>query len=236
MSRARNLIFIAFIALFLLTPSFAAAADDKERVLRQLDAAAKKFTSTEADFQFDTYQTDPFPDHEWQKGTVYYERTGAKFRMAAHIHVNNGKPAEKVYTFSNGAFKLFEGGNQNKVTALNQLSKYESYFMLGFGASGADLEEKWKITYAGSETLLDGSTRIKTEKLELVAKDPAIREKLPKVTIWVDTERGVNLKQVFDEGSGQSRVCVYFNVKVNQPLKSAVFTFAPDKPTAKAAH
>ena len=40
--------------------------------------------------------------------------------------------------------------------------------MLGFGASGKDLAEKWDIKYAGEETV-DG---VKTEKLELVAKDP----------------------------------------------------------------
>jgi outer membrane lipoprotein-sorting protein len=108
--------------------------------------------------------------------------------------------------------------------------------MLGFGAGGSDLEEKWEIKYLGSDTLLDGAARIKTEKLELVARDPAIRKNLPKVTIWVDADRGVNLKQVFDEGSGQSRVCVYFNVKVNQSLKPSFFTFAPDKPTSKSAH
>jgi outer membrane lipoprotein-sorting protein len=238
MYRARNLVFIVLAALFLLPASsaFAAPADDKERVLRQLDAAAKKFTSAEADFQFDTYETDPISTHDWQKGTVYYERTGKKFRMAAHIHENNGKPAEKVYTFSDGVFKLFEGGNQSKVTTLSQFSKYESYLMLGFGASGGELEEKWEIKYLGAETLTDGSAKIKTEKLELVAKDPAIRKNLPKVTIWVDTERGINLKQVFDEGAGQSRVCVYFNVHVNQSLKPSLFTFAPDKAAVKPAH
>jgi outer membrane lipoprotein-sorting protein len=234
----KKLVFAASMALLLLASrtAFATSAEEKDKVLRQLDVAAKKFTSAQADFQFDTYQTDPIPDHEWQRGTVYYERVGRSVRMAAHIHENNGKPAEKVYTFSKGVFQLFEGGNQNKVTTLSQFSKYESYLMLGFGAGGKELEEKWEITYLGSETLLDGAARVKTEKLELVAKDPAVRKNLPKVTIWVDTGSGVNLKQVFDEGSGQSRVCVYFNAKVNQPLKASVFTFAPDRPTPRAGH
>ena len=85
--------------------------------------------------------------------------------------------------------------------------------MLGFGASGKELAEKWDIKYLGPETM-DG---VKTEKLELVAKDPTVRKNLPKVTVWMDTERGVSLKQVFDEGQGQSRICTYFNIKVNQP-------------------
>ena len=70
--------------------------------------------------------------------------------------------------------------------------------MLGFGASGKELEEKWDIKYDGPETM-DG---VKTEKLELVAKDPEVQKNLPKVTIWMDTDRGVSLKQVFRRGPG----------------------------------
>ena len=55
--------------------------------------------------------------------------------------------------------------------------------MLGFGASGKELPKKWDIKYAGPETV-DG---MKTDKLELVAKDPTVRKNLPKVTIWMDT-------------------------------------------------
>jgi len=56
-----------------------------------------------------------------------------------------------------------------------------------------------------------------------------VRKNLPKVTVWMDTERGVSLKQVFDEGEGQYRVSVYFNIKMNQPVPSDAFTFKTDK-------
>jgi outer membrane lipoprotein-sorting protein len=121
----------------------------------------------------------------------------------------------------------------DQVTTLTKLSQYESWFMLGFGASGKDLEQKWEIKYLGSETLLDGKTSVKTEKLELVPKDPAIRKNLPKVTVWMDTERGISLKQVYDQGQGQTRVAVYFNIKVNQALPAGAFTF---KTTSKTTN
>jgi outer membrane lipoprotein-sorting protein len=99
--------------------------------------------------------------------------------------------------------------------------------MLGFGASGKSLEEKWQIKYLGPE-VIDG---VKTDKLELVAKDPTVRKNIPKVTIWLDTERAVSLKQIFDEGPGQYRVCFYYNFKTNQPLPADAFTFKTDKQT-----
>ena len=146
--------------------------------------------------------------------------------MAAHIREANGKTVSKVYTYA-AASSSSMNGMINQVTTYSKVSKFESYLMLGFGASGKDLEQKWEIKYLGLETL-DG---VKTEKLELVARDPEVRKNIPKVTIWVDTERGVSLKQLFDEGPGQYRVCFYFNIKVNQPLPADAFTFKTDKQT-----
>ena len=227
-----KIVFVLSIAMLFAARAAVAApgtSDDKEKdkVLRRLDAAAANFHSTSADFQFDSVQTDPIPDKDVQTGTVYYERTGKNFRMAAHIREDNRKKIDKMYVFSGGVFKLHEGGNVNQVTTFAQASKYESYLMLGFGASGKDLEEKWEIKYLGPETL-DG---VKTEKLELVAKDPAVRKNVPKVTVWLDTERAISLKQVFDEGQGQYRVCVYFNIKVNQALPTEAFAFKTDSKT-----
>jgi outer membrane lipoprotein-sorting protein len=103
--------------------------------------------------------------------------------------------------------------------------------MLGFGASGKDLEQKWEIKYLGPETL-DG---VKTEQLELIAKDAEVRKNIPKVTVWVDADRGVSLKQVFDEGPGQYRVSVYFNIKVNQALPADAFILPTNSKTVQVS-
>jgi outer membrane lipoprotein-sorting protein len=224
MSKGKGFLFAAWVALVLILPGralFAASssADETDRVLRKLDAAAANFHSTSADFQFDTVMTEPVPDKDVQKGAVYYERKGSAFQMAAHISQVNGKAVPKTYVYSGGVFKLYEP-LVDQVTVFQKASKFESYLMLGFGASGKDLEKKWEIKYLGSETL----GGVKTEKLELIAKDPAVRKTIPKVTIWVDPERGVSLKQLFDEGQGSYRVCVYFNFKVNQSLPSDAFS------------
>ncbi|MFZ0746305.1 MAG: outer membrane lipoprotein-sorting protein [Terracidiphilus sp.] len=223
----RSLVLAASLALLLIASRALFAADDLQSVLRQLDAAAEKFHSTSADVQFDSVETEPIPITDVQKGTVYYERKGGSFRMAAHINEFNGQPVTKVYTFAGGVFRLFEGGNVDQVTTFSKASKFESYLMLGFGASGTQLADKWNITYDGQETV-DG---VKTDKLELVAKDPTVRKNLPKVTIWIDPSRGVNIKQVFDEGDGQSKTAHYFNIKVNQSLPGDAFKFKTDGKT-----
>jgi outer membrane lipoprotein-sorting protein len=223
MHKASKSVFLALIAILLFTnrPALAAPAapEDKDKVLRRLDQASANFHSTSADFEFDSVETDPIPNKDVQKGTVYYERKGSAFQMAAHIREFNGKPVPKVYVYSGGAVKLYEP-LIDQVTTLTKAGQYESWFMLGFGASGKDLEQKWEIKYLGSETI-DG---VKTEMLEMVPKDPDIRRNLSKVNMWIDPERGVSLKQILYFGTGEYKVCFYFNIKVNQPLPGGVFT------------
>jgi len=234
MHRGRKLVVAALMAVLLLAARAASATPAEEKakdaVLRRLDVAAANFHSTSADFEFDSVTTDPIPDKDVQKGKVYYERNGKTFQMAAHIETENGRPEPKIYGIFAGVVKLYEKLT-NQVTTFSKLGQFESWFMLGFGASGKDLEEKWEITYLGPE-MLDG---IKTEKLELVARDPAVRKNLPKVTVWMDTERGVSLKQVFDEGPGQKRVSVYFNIKVNQALPADAFILPTNSKTVQVS-
>lgn len=226
MRLGKRILVAALFALVVASIPQKAAAQDLKTVLAKLDAAAANFHSISADVEFDSIQTDPVPNKEVQKGTVYYERKGKDFQMAAHIDQENGKPSPKIYTFSKGVFRLYEKlPNQQTIYKNDKLGEY---LMLGFGASGKELSAKWDITYGGTETI-DG---VKTDKLDLVAKDPAARKVIVKATVWMDTARGVSLKQVFDQGEGQSRVSVYFNFKFNQPLPSSVFTFKTDSKTS----
>jgi outer membrane lipoprotein-sorting protein len=215
---------ILYLAIFsiALLPSRTALADDLNQVLQKLDVAAKNFHTTSASVEFDTIQTDPIPDKDVKTGTAYYERKGNSFQMAAHMTKHNDGPSQQAYVFSGGALRISDTGKAGDAKTYTQAGKYESYLMLGFGASGTDLQDKWTVTYDGTE-MIGG---VKTDKLELVAKDPSVRKNIPKVTIWLDTARAVSLKQVFDEGEGESRICTYTNIKVNQGVPGDAFSFA----------
>jgi outer membrane lipoprotein-sorting protein len=214
---SRKLIFAVLLLLDLLPARAAFAADELKSVLSRLDAASANFHTTSADVEFDTIQTEPIYDKDVQKGEAYYKREGHSFQMAAHINEVNGRQSAKVYTYSAGKVLFFDPqANQERVL---DATKYESYLLLGFGASGKELADKWQIKYDGQETV-DG---VKTDKLELIAKDPNLLKLLPKVTIWLDTDRAVSLKQVFDEGQGTSRTCIYSQIKTNQSLPRDAF-------------
>jgi outer membrane lipoprotein-sorting protein len=204
----------------------AAAPADAKAILDRLDAAAAKFHSTSADVEFDTIETDPVYDKDVQTGQVFYDRKGTSFKMGVHFSQHNGKPSAKVYTYTDGILKIFEPG-PNEVTTVNKARQWEKYVMLGFGASGKELAEQWTIKDLGPEKIGGANS----EKLELVAKDPEVRKNLTKVTIWIDPDRAVSLKQILDFTSSTSRVSIYSNIKVNEPLPSDAFTFKTDKQT-----
>lgn len=211
--------FFALVAISFL-PLRPAHSQNLASVLAKLDAAARDFHTVTATVEFDTIQTDPIYNKDVMTGTAYYERN-SHFQMAAHFTAYDGRPTKRAYVFSGGTLLYSDTGKEKDAKPYPQASKYESYFMLGFGASGKDLADKWNIADLGKETI-DG---VVTDKLELVAKDPNVLKMFPKVTIWLDTARAISLKQVFDEGDGQSRVCTYTNIKVNQPLPKTAFSF-----------
>jgi outer membrane lipoprotein-sorting protein len=212
--RVRKLLFTFLLATLVAVP-VSAEADDLNSVLARLDVAAKKFHSVSASVVFDTEQSDPVPDTDIQNAIAYYERTGGSFRMAAHIHEHNQRPTNTAYNYTGGALHFFDGTDVHTYSA----SKWEGYLILGFGASGKELSDKWDITYLGSETM----NGVNVAKLELVAKDPQVRKNIAKVTIWVDPDRAVSLQQRFDENASLYRICKYTDIKINQPLPKNAF-------------
>jgi len=199
--------------------ALAATQDDLKSVLERLNVSAANFRSTSAQVEFDNVETDPIPETDVQKGVVYYEHKGNSVQMGVHMSEHNGKPSGKAYTYVSGVFKLFEPG-VNQVTTYMKASKWESYIDLGFGASGKDLEAKWDIKYLGSEQM----GGVNTAKLELTPKDPDLRKNLSKVTIWVNPDHAVSLKQVFNFNSS-TYVCTYSNFMFNQSLPGDAFKF-----------
>ena len=218
---------LASLAALAASPLWpAAASGNLPAIIEKLNQSAKNFRSASAEFELVRTQTDPVPDTEVMKGTVYYERKGSDFKMALHVATDDGKPAPKIYSFVDGVLKLDEVG-ANQVTTISQASKFTDYVMLGFGASGDELAAKWEITDLGPETL----NGVETEKLGLVAKDPTVKKNIPQVTVWMDTGRAVSVKQVWVLGNGNSRVNTYTNIKVNQALPKGAFLLKTDSST-----
>jgi len=215
----RTLLLAVGVAFTLSATGVSAPAQsaDLNKVLSEMDAAAAKFQSAQADFDWDQYEK-IVDEHDSQSGVIYFDRRGAGTDMAAHIE----KPDEKVVVYKGGELQFF----QPKIDQLTIFSaaanrqQYESFLTLGFGGSGKDLAANWDITYKGMESIAG----VETAKLDLVSKQESVRKMFDHVTIWVDPSRGISLKQQFFEPSGDVRTDNFTNIKYNAKVPPTAFT------------
>jgi outer membrane lipoprotein-sorting protein len=223
--RFQTMVLIAWA--FLLIPARAVfAAADLQTVLAQLNASAARFHSASASFEQVNEMTEPIPDKDVLNGNIYTEHRGNSVQLGIHLATENGKPAPKVIVIKGGVFSMYEKLT-NQLTTSKKAGKYESYLSLVSVGSGTNLEANWNITYQGAETM----NGVMVTKLDLVPKDPEVLKLFRKVTIWIDPERGVSLKQYFDQGQGQSKTVVYSNIKLNESLPGDAFSFKTDSKT-----
>ena len=212
----------------------AMAADDLNSVLAKLDAAAAKFKSAQADISTDLVQVQPLPDDDRQTGVVLFERNGGDLQMALHLKTDNGKPVLKDVVFAGGVGKLYEPQlKQMQVFKVaNNQSQADTILSLGFGGSGKDLQKSWQIVYAGTEQV-EGK---QAAKLELVPREESLKNTFPKVILWVDLSNGLALKQQFFDASGNYKLAVYANIRLNGPVPANAFEIKAPKDTRIVNH
>ena len=136
-----------------------------QKVISQLNAAAAKFESAQADFTWDQFQA-VVQEHDVQTGTIYFERKKGGTLVAAYLKQDNGKDAPKTVIFDGGEANFYEPTIKQLtvIRAGANRSQWESFLTLGFGGSGTELEDNWKVSLLGTENM-DG---ISVAKLDLV--------------------------------------------------------------------
>ncbi|QNI35650.1 LolA family protein [Edaphobacter albus] len=213
-------------AIFLLTAPWTLCAQTKpgelDQAIRQLDAASIRFKSAEADFQWDFYEL-VVKETTTQHGSIYFKKNGSKLEMGAKIL----PPGARFFSYKNDKFALFDPSTKDlKVYSAGQnKNQFESFLTLGFGGSGSDLVKAWTVTYLGTEQLSDGSTNVPTAKLNLVSKDPTVRNMFSHVVIWVDLNRDISLKQQFFTPSGDYRTATYNHIRYNEPVNTKPYEY-----------
>jgi len=216
-------IFLAILLAALpLTATAQAKPGELDAAIRQLDAASAKFKSAEADFQWDFYER-VVKQTTTQHGSIYFKKNGANLEMGAKVN----PPGAKFFSFKDGKLAVFDPGTHDlKIfTAGKNKAQYESFLTLGFGGSGSELVKAWTVTYVGTEPLSDGSTTITTSKLDLVSKDPNVRNMFTHIVIWVDLNRGISLKQQFFTPSEDYKTTTYTNIRYNQPINTNPYSY-----------
>jgi outer membrane lipoprotein-sorting protein len=196
--------------------SSAGQGNDLSTVLAKMNQTASSFKTAQGDFEFETYQK-IVEETDKQQGTIYFRREGKGVDAAFNI----GGRSPKQVVYKDGKIRIYEP-RINQITERDvgkNKSEVEAFLSLGFGAKGDDLVRDYDVTMAGWETV----NSVKTAMLELVPKDPKLRQTYNKIVLWIDPEQDVLLRQQFFEPSGDYRLARYTRMKRNGPLPDKVF-------------
>jgi outer membrane lipoprotein-sorting protein len=195
-----------------------------EKVLNQMDAAARNFKTTEATLVADQYQR-VVNETETQTGKIYFRREGGEIQMAADF----AEPDKKYVLYSGGKVQVYQ-------PKIDQVSEYnlgknradvESYLVLGFGGNGHDLLKSYDVKFLGSETV----NGIAAGKLELIPKSDRLRNNIARILLWIDPARGISVQQQLFQPGGDYRLAKYSGIVINQKLPENVFKLKTTKKT-----
>jgi outer membrane lipoprotein-sorting protein len=220
---------LLFSAAFTCTPTTFAQPKPGhvDEVLREMDVASARFKSAEADFRWDLFER-VVKQTTTQSGTIYFMKEGANTQMGARID----SPAAKFLEFRDGTLRVFDPGPDHLITVSSKQNQaqIEAFLTLGFGGSGKDLAKAWTISDLGMESI-DG---VETAKLDLVPKDPGVRNNCTHIIIWVDASRGISLKQEFFMPSEDTRTSYYSNIRLNQKIDEKKYAIKADSKTTRS--
>jgi outer membrane lipoprotein-sorting protein len=186
-----------------------------DKVLTQMDTAAKNFRTTDASFVWDDYQK-VIDEADSQKGKIYFRRQEKEIQMAAEIT----EPDKKYVLYTNGKVQMYQP-KIDQVTEYNagkNRADVESFLVLGFGGRGHDLLTSYEVKYLGSE-LANGT---QAAKLELIPKSASLRNNISKILMWIDA-RGISVQQQLFEPSGNYKLAKYSDIQINQKIPDSVF-------------
>ncbi len=203
-----------------------ADSPDLQSVLRKMDAMASTFRTAQAEFEWDNYEKviDEIVDVE--TGTIYYRRVGKDIETIADVKKSGTslatlKSEPKYVLFSEGKIRMYTPKTE-QVTVYDlgkNRGDLESYVVLGFGGSGQDLQKTFDVTYGGTEDI----GGINAAKLELVPKSEKFRRNYNRMILWIDPDKGISIQQQFFTPQGDSRLCKYSAIKLNEKIGEDVF-------------
>jgi len=197
-----------------------------ETVLKKMDTVAANFRTTQANFEWDTYEKVIDETDDVETGAVYYRRSGKNVEMMADVKQAGGslstlKPSPKYVLFAGGKVRMYQP-KPDQVTEFDlgkSHSDWESYVVLGFGGSGQDLQKNFDVTYEGPETI-DG---VATARLRLIPKSDKVRNTYSRILLWIDLDRGISVQQQFFTPQGDYKLMKYSNIKLNERIPDDVF-------------
>lgn len=218
------------LAAILVVPAFAASDAGLQKVLAKMDETAASFRTAQANFTWTTFNSVVNEESGRQTGKICFQRNASETEMAAIID----PPDAQQVIFSQGKIRVYKSKTdiEDVYDAGAHRDEFETFLVLGFGSSGADMSKSFEITYGGEDTI-DGNS---TTRIELVPKSDKIKRQFPKIILWINTQTGISVQQKLIESSGDYRLAKYSSIQLGQKIPSKVFQLKTTGKTKVVTH
>jgi outer membrane lipoprotein-sorting protein len=205
------------------------SSDALEKVMKRMDQAAKEFRSTQAEFVWKMYNSVVNDYAETDTGKIYFRRAGNEVQMAAEIN----QPASKKVVFSGGKIQVSQPNGQIDVyDASAHREEFEAFLVLGFGSSPEEMRKSFEVKYVGVEKIGD----VAAAKLELTPISQKIKDRFPRIDLWIDPQLGLSLRQQLFQPDGDYRLADYSHFRVNQRISDNAFKLKQSANTKTITH
>ena len=204
------------------------ASTELETVLRNMDQAADRFSTLEAQVRWVKYSA-LVEDESAEEGVIVVRR-------------NNDKTVDMLLEFQQ-PYSYFLSVQGTKVEIyrprIAQVEEYdlsrsretlEQALLLGFGTAGRFLRENYHVQMRGEETAAGQPTI----KLELIPKSDDLLRKIPRLEMWISkTEWQPVQQKLYEINPGDYRLYTYTKIALNPALKDSAFKLKIPKNTRR---
>jgi outer membrane lipoprotein-sorting protein len=195
------------------TLPLAAQTPSLENAFARMDKTAVQFKTVVADMKRDVH-TAVINDDAIDTGTIKVKREKSRdTRMLIELTSPDAKtvsldgPSVSVYLPKSKVVQVYDVGARRSLV--------DEFLLLGFGASSAELREKYDVTLIGTEKM--GSED--TWHLQLIPKSKDMLQHLKKAELWIGQTTGLPSQQrLVTSSTGDFMLINYSNVKFNPSL------------------
>jgi outer membrane lipoprotein-sorting protein len=193
--------------------------EDRElqQVLKKMDEVAKSFRAFTARFSQKKYTAVLKEFDTPDTGEFYYSFAKDGSALMRHEITSPGK---RILTIKGDVATVYQPViKQAQIYNLGKQKDLVEYLALGIGQRTAKLQDKFNITYQGSESV----NGVPCSILVFKPKDPKAAARLESITIWLNKTSEVPIQYKFEEPSGYYLQVNFLEEKLNVKIPDSKF-------------
>ncbi len=189
---------------------------DLKRVLNGMDSAARDFRTFKAKFSQKKYTAilKEFDDTP-EIGEFYYSRAKDGSVLMRHEVLTPGK---RITTVKGETGIIYRPSiKEAQIVERKKMQSYLEYLALGIGQSSSKLQERFRISYVGGESV----NKVPCSVLAMIPKDPKVG--LDSITVWLGETNWVPVQYKFLEPSKDYLLITFSEERMNVKIPSSKF-------------